>query len=268
MNYIQIRTEGEQEKQEILISTLTSLGAIGFEQKNTYLLSYFNEEDFMSYDVNKALEEEVFEIHTIEEKNWNEEWEKNFKPVSVGDFCGVRAHFHNALNNVAHDIIITPKMSFGTGHHDTTFMMIQLMENINFHNKKILDFGTGTGLLAILAEKLGSQNIKAIDFDKWSIENAEENIRVNDCVHIDLQLSSQLPEEFFEIILANINLNVILESLSSLKKILVKDGLILFSGLLVEDENIMINYCTKLGLYIKEKRLRNNWLCLLFINAD
>jgi ribosomal protein L11 methyltransferase len=172
------------------------------------------------------------------------------------------------LNNVAHDIIITPKMSFGTGHHDTTFMMIQLMENINFHNKKILDFGTGTGLLAILAEKLGSQNIKAIDFDKWSIENAEENIRVNDCVHIDLQLSSQLPEEFFEIILANINLNVILESLSSLKKILVKDGLILFSGLLVEDENIMINYCTKLGLYIKEKRLRNNWLCLLFINAD
>jgi len=267
MNFIQIRTDVSEEKQEMLISNLSSLGAIGFEQTDTYLLSYFDEENFSSYDVNKALEGEIFEIHNIEEKNWNEEWEKNFEPVLVGNFCGVRAHFHKPFVGVNHEIIITPKMSFGTGHHATTFMMIEQMEKINFENQTVLDFGTGTGILAIMAEKLQSKFIKAMDIDKWSIENAKENIKINNCKNIDLQLSAQLPDQIFDIILANINRNVIQDYLSALQSKLSKGGLILFSGILIEDENKIVQACQKTGLNIKEKYIKDNWLCLLFMNS-
>jgi ribosomal protein L11 methyltransferase len=267
MNFIQIRTDVSEEKQEMLISNLSSLGAIGFEQTDTYLLSYFDEENFLSYDVNKALESEIFEIHNIEEKNWNEEWEKNFEPVLVGNFCGVRAHFHKPFVGVNHEIIITPKMSFGTGHHATTFMMIEQMEKINFENQTVLDFGTGTGILAILAEKLQSKFIKAMDIDKWSIENAKENIKINNCKNIDLQLSAQLPDQIFDIILANINRNVIQGYLSTLQSKLSKGGLILFSGILIEDENKIVQACQKTGLNIKENHIKDNWLCLLFMNS-
>lgn len=252
MSFIQIRTEASEEKQELLISSLTLLGAIGFEQTDTYLLAYFEEDNFLSYDVNKALEGEIFEINTIEEKNWNEEWEKNFEPVLVANFCGVRAHFHQPFANVNHEIIITPKMSFGTGHHATTYLMIEQMQMINFENKTVLDFGTGTGILAILAEQLQSKFIKAIDIDKWSIENAAENIKINNCKNIDLQLSAELPDQIVDIILANINRNVILSYLSVLQSILSRGGLILFSGILIEDENKIMQTCKENGLLFKE----------------
>ena len=113
-----------------------------------------------------------------------QEWESQLQPVTINNFAGIRASFHKPLENVEHEIIITPKMSFGTGHHATTFLMIELMQKINFKNKKVLDFGTGTGILAILAEKLGAASVLAIDYDEWSINNASENIEANNCKRI------------------------------------------------------------------------------------
>ncbi len=119
----------------------------------------------------------------IEETNWNQVWESNFDPVIVDDFVAVRAHFHEPIKNVQHEIVITPKMSFGTGHHATTYMMMQQMRELDFAGKNVFDFGTGTGVLAILAEKLGAQKVIAIDNDDWSIENADENVKRNNCTN-------------------------------------------------------------------------------------
>jgi len=177
MNHIQISIEAKEEQQEILISELAEFDAIGFEQTTSHLLSYFEEENFRSYEITKLLKDYIFHFTTLPKQNWNAVWESNFEPVVVDDFCAIRAEFHKPIQNVQHEIIITPKMSFGTGHHATTYMMIQQMRNINFIDKKVFDFGTGTGILAILATKLGAASITAIDNDEWSIKNAEENFR-------------------------------------------------------------------------------------------
>ncbi|HEY6957173.1 MAG TPA: 50S ribosomal protein L11 methyltransferase, partial [Flavisolibacter sp.] len=161
MNSIQVSIAANEQQQEILISQLSDLGAEGFEQTDDYLLAYFNEYTFKSYEVNQLLKDHSFTLNTIKEQNWNEVWESNFQPVVVDSFCAIRAEFHDAINSVKHEIIITPKMSFGTGHHATTYMMIEQMRDFDFKNKSVFDFGTGTGILAILAEKLGAASITA-----------------------------------------------------------------------------------------------------------
>src|SRR5579875_1868909 len=162
MNSIQISIEANEEQQEILVSQLSEFEAVGFEQTENFLIAYFNEISFKSYDVIELLKGYSFHVTTIEEKNWNEVWESNFQPVIVNNFCAIRAEFHEPIKNVEHEIIITPKMSFGTGHHATTYMMIEQMQQIDFKDKTVFDFGTGTGILAILAEKLGAKKITAI----------------------------------------------------------------------------------------------------------
>ena len=128
-----------------------------------------------------------FSETTIEETNWNQVWESSFEPVVVDDFVAVRADFHEPIKGIKHEIVITPKMSFGTGHHATTYMMLEQMGKLDFKDKRVLDFGTGTGVLAILAEKMGAKKIIAIDNDEWSIENANENIKRNNCVAVELK---------------------------------------------------------------------------------
>ena len=176
MNSIQITIQANDEQQEILISQLDELSANGFEQTEDSLIAYFSENNFESYEVNRLLHNYSFTMTTIKEQNWNQVWESNFQPVIVDDFCAIRADFHEPIQNMEHEIIITPKMSFGTGHHATTYMMIEQMAKIDFTGKTVFDFGTGTGILAILAEKLGAASVSAIDVDVWSIENAKENI--------------------------------------------------------------------------------------------
>lgn len=266
MNSIQISIEANEEQQEILISQLSDLGAEGFEQTEKNLIAYFNEYTFKSYEVNELLKEYSFTTNTLEEKNWNEVWESNFQPVIVENFCAIRAEFHKPVKNVEHEIIITPKMSFGTGHHATTDMMIGQMRNIDFTSKTVFDFGTGTGILAILAEKLGAANITAIDVDNWSIENAKENVAKNNCSGISVSLSSLIPVQKFDIILANINRNVILEYLPQLKSCLREKGYLLLSGLLSEDEKDIINACDTGQLKLVNKTGRNSWISLLFLN--
>ena len=266
MKTIQISIEANPEQQEILISQLADLGAEGFEETSTHLLAYFNELTFPSYEVNEILKDYSIATQEIEEKNWNEAWEQSFEPVTVEDFCAVRAGFHEPVKNVEHEIVITPKMSFGTGHHATTYMMIAQMRDLDFTNKKVFDFGTGTGILAILAEKMGAEHIRAIDVDDWSVRNAIENVEQNNCSRIELKLTSSLPEGNYDIILANINRNVILDYLPQLKQILRAEGYLLLSGLLTSDEKDIIEACEQQGLRLQRENERNNWISLLFIN--
>ena len=262
MKHIQLSIEANEEQQEILISELSELEAIGFEQTDTYLLAYFEKDNFKSYEVNNLVKEFTFNITSIPEQNWNAVWESNFEPVVVDDFCAVRADFHQPIKNVQHEIIITPKMSFGTGHHATTYMMIEQMSNIDFTKKRIFDFGTGTGILAILAQKLGAASITAIDNDEWSIENAEENFQKNDVHSITLNQSSAIPKDSFDIILANINRNVLSEYASGLVNILSPNGVLLVSGILKADERIIVAAFNILQpIKVQQNK---NWISILF----
>lgn len=263
MNHIQISIEAGEADQELLISDLSELGANGFEQTETHLLVYFDEAAFPSYEVNALLEGHNSSIQTIEQQNWNAVWESNFQPVIVENFCAVRAHFHEPIAGVAHEIIITPKMSFGTGHHATTWMMMQRMQSIEFTNKAVFDFGTGTGLLAILAERLGAATIDAIDNDEWSIENGKENAERNGCNRINLWLDSSVPQKSYDVILANINRNVILMHLPFLVQALKENGCILFSGLLTSDEETIVQAAAQYSLQLVKQESRNNWISLL-----
>ncbi|HEU0110310.1 MAG TPA: 50S ribosomal protein L11 methyltransferase [Flavisolibacter sp.] len=266
MNSIQISIKANEQEQELLISQLSDLDAIGFEQIEDRLIAYFPANDFNSYEVTRILNNYEFVSKELKEQNWNEVWEHNFQPVAVQSFCGIRADFHKPFTGIEHEIIITPKMSFGTGHHATTYMMIDQMKDLDFKNKSVFDFGTGTGILSILAEKLGAREVVAIDVDEWSIENTNENIEKNNCKRIVVSLSSKLPSQKFEIVLANINRNVILDYIKDLKKILKPGAHLLLSGLLTSDETIIIEACKTNDLELLKKTERNNWISLLLAN--
>ena len=254
---------------DILIAELAALGFDGFEETETGLFSYIELVRFDS-ELSSGLDELVkrygvtYTSATIDKQNWNALWESNFEPVLVDDFVGVRANFHPPFNGgVEHDIIITPKMSFGTGHHGTTYSVMQLMRGIDFANKSVFDFGTGTGLLAILAHKLGAGDILAVDNDDWCIENASENIVVNNTQSIETQkVDNAKLNKKFNIIIANINKNIILDNLAFLAEATVPGGVVLLSGLLVEDEPEIEAACKALGWIHQETRTRNNWIAL------
>lgn len=268
MKHIKIEVIANDYQQEELIALFDEYNATGFEQTDEKLIAYFPVETFAKEEIEKILEGFSHQTTEIEEKNWNEEWEQNFQPVVVEDFVAVRAHFHQPITNVQHEIVITPKMSFGTGHHATTYMMMRQMRELDFQNKTIFDFGTGTGILAILAEKLGAKKITAIDVDDWSIENAEENFERNNCSAIEVKLSSQIPAQKFDVILANINRNVILDYMPELVKALQPNATILFSGLLIADENDIDAAALANGLRFVRKMERTGWLSLLYVNSS
>ena len=264
MNHIQISIQADEKQQELYISVLSDLGAVGFEQTDSHLLAYFDEDNFKSYEVNEALKDVTFHVNTIPEQNWNAMWESNFEPVIVDDFCAIRADFHQPIKEVEHEIIITPKMSFGTGHHATTYMMIQQMRNIDFTRKTVFDFGTGTGILAILAKKLGASFVTAIDVDDWSIENAKENFERNNVRQVNLLRSSTIPADEFDIVLANINKNVITANAESLAAAISNGGLLLVSGLLKSDEEDIktaFHSFSFVPVLLLEKK---NWISILF----
>ena len=254
---------------DMMIAELADLGFDGFEETETGLLSYIALAGFDG-ELTSGLEELVnrygltYTSNAIDKQNWNALWESNFEPVLVDDFVGVRANFHDSFNGgVEHDIIITPKMSFGTGHHGTTYSVMQLMRGIDFANKSVFDFGTGTVLLAILAHKLGAVDILAVDNDDWCIENASENIVFNNTQSIEIhKVDNAKLNKKFNIIIANINKNIILDNLAFLAEATVPGGVVLLSGLLVEDEPEIESACAALGWKHQETRTRNNWIAL------
>lgn len=263
--YVEVRVTTPPEKQEVLIALFADQHVEGFEESEMQLKIYFKEEDFEEAVVNSLLQGYDYEIELLEEKNWNAVWEENFQPVRIGDFCLLRASFHKPEAGVKHDIVITPKMSFGTGHHATTHMMIAQMEHLPLDGATVFDFGTGTGVLAILAEKEGAASVFAIDVDEWSIANAAENLEQNGCNRWRLELSTQLPGDRFQVILANINRNVLLQYAEGLIGMLQPQGQLLISGIMPEDEAAMKEAFGR-ALTIKNVQERNGWLSMLWTN--
>lgn len=174
----------------------------------------------------------------IEKQNWNEIWERNYQPIIVEDTCVIRADFHKIEKVFSYELIITPKMSFGTGHHETTYLMIKNQLQINHQHKRVMDAGCGTAILSIMASKLGAKAVEAFDIDEWSVSNGKENIEVNGCLNIHQQLGKLGELTFtgkFDIILANINKNVLLDEMNLYKEYLDDDGLLLISGFYTHD---------------------------------
>jgi ribosomal protein L11 methyltransferase len=266
MRYLQITIPvSDPSAQEILIALLPDLGYEGFEQQESALQAFLPAELFNAAALEALLQpyKLSYSSATLEERNWNEEWEKSFEPVQVDHFCAVRAIFHPPIPGVTHELIVTPKMSFGTGHHATTFMMLQSMQHIDFQHKHVVDFGTGTGVLAILAEKLGAASILAIDNDDWSIENARENISENTCFSISAEKMDKIPtDRSFDIILANINKHVLLGEMRSIGQQLTIGGVILMSGLLENDFEEIENEAQINNLSISERMTKGSWICL------
>ncbi len=250
------------------MAQLTEFGFEGFEENDEALLAYIREPVYDEPAVQRFLNEgEIrYRREIVEEQNWNAQWEENFQPVIVDGFCTIRADFHNISVNTPMEIVITPKMSFGTGHHATTQLMMQLMKDMELSQKKVLDFGTGTGILAILAEKLGARQVLAIDNDEWSFENAMENVKKNDCKNISLQLGSieDCGNDKFDIILANINRHILLNTMPFLYSSLNKGGYLLMSGLLKDDETIIVDKAAEEHFKLLLKCEKNNWIALLF----
>lgn len=253
----------DQDQKDLLIAQLSDLGFDAFEETETGLEAYIAADNFDENAVKELLQDQVYTQTSIAKQNWNQLWESNFEPVQVEDFVGIRAGFHEPIQGVTHEIVITPKMSFGTGHHATTYLVMNAMRNLNFKGKTVLDFGSGTGILAILAEKLGAQAVLAIDNDDWCIENSLENLAINQTqsIRVEKADSAALSEQF-DIILANINKHIILENMVHLQKALAPGGTILLSGLLVEDEPDILAASIKNGWKHLFTNTRNGWIVL------
>jgi ribosomal protein L11 methyltransferase len=290
--YIEIAFDfSNQEQYELLVAELVELGFEGFNEEeleegqndgvdlsNGLGIGAGHCKTFMLKDIYEAEQVQneldiifnkynlTYSKSVIKEENWNAIWESNFEPVRVGDFAGIRAHFHPDFEPaVTHDIKITPKMSFGTGHHPTTFSMMQLMERLDFKDKTVYDFGTGTGILAILAEKLGAKEVLAVDNDDWCIENALENIQNNASKVITIEkVASALQKDQYDIVLANVNRHIIEANMDELTQIGKPGGILVLSGLLIEDQLDMIDLARSKAWIFQAAQPLDGWVSLLF----
>lgn len=211
----------------------------------------------------------TYTTHTIKQENWNETWEKSFEPVVIENYCTIRAPFHAAPAPPVLDIIIEPKMSFGTGHHQTTWLMTKSLFENDLKNKSVLDVGCGTGILSIVAKKLGAKTVVGFDIDEWSIENSRENRKVNGYSRLDIDFFQgtiqKIDNQSFDLILANINKNILLKEMSSYVGVLNPGGQIFFSGFFDLDAPDLIEAAKDLGLKFIKQETKNEWATLSFV---
>ncbi|WP_397303731.1 50S ribosomal protein L11 methyltransferase [Nonlabens ulvanivorans] len=257
---------------DVLIAQLGEAGFESFVETETGVTAYVLkslDNDSILNDV-EVLSNELVDIAfakaEIEPTNWNAEWEKNFNPITVDNRCEVRAPFHEATG-VEYDIVIEPKMSFGTGHHQTTHMMIQHLLNEDLTGLRVLDMGSGTGVLGILAQMRGAIDVDAIDIDTWCYENAIENVERNkaDKVKVILGGAEQLEGKTYDFIIANINRNILLQDIPVYGESLKPGGTILFSGFYTEDLELIKEACNKVGIQYDSHMVRDNWVGLKMI---
>ena len=275
MEYIEINFELSplQPHVDILIAELGYMGFESFVETEYGVTAYIQKPDYkigLLEDVNilKSKEVEIsYTTKTIAQTNWNEEWEKSFEPIKIGDRCHVRAPFHEQ-KPCDYDIVIEPKMSFGTGHHETTYMMLQFILDYDFKNKAVLDMGCGTGVLAILASKKEASSVDAIDIDNWCYENSMENVNRNKCNNISVKEGdvSLLINQKYDCILANINRNILLNDLATYVSCLNSRGSLFLSGFYNVDIPIIEAACNALNLKLESKQEQNNWVALKFVN--
>ncbi|MBT8385380.1 MAG: 50S ribosomal protein L11 methyltransferase [Bacteroidia bacterium] len=258
---------------EILIAELANAGFESFVENDTGLLAYIQQKDWNDQVLDKIqiLRSTEFDIsyqkNAIEQTNWNKEWESNFEPIQVDDTVSIRAPFHKNPN-LKYDIVIEPKMSFGTGHHETTYMMVQHLIELNLENKKVLDMGCGTGILAIFSELKGARDIDAIDIDDWCYENSIENCLRNDCKNINVYQgdATLLVDKKYDIIIANINRNILLMDINTYVNCLNKKGILLLSGFYEEDIPVIDAEARQYKLKLEKIMERNNWVALKYVN--
>lgn len=256
---------------EMLIAQLGYVGFESFVEQDYGVTAYIQKQEWNSkiledvFMLNSNEFNITFEYNEIAQTNWNEEWEKNFNPIQVDDLVSIRAPFHTNPS-LQFDIVIEPKMSFGTGHHETTHMMVQHLLALDLDTKKVLDMGCGTGILAIFAEMKGAKPIDAIDIDSWCYENSLENIQRNNCNHITVyEGDASVLKEKYDVIIANINRNILLSDMKTYTDCLNENGVLLLSGFYKEDIVIIEDEVTKYGLTFETMIQRNNWVALKYV---
>lgn len=273
MNYIEYNFSISPKEigAEILIAELGELNFESFVETETGVLAYIQKIHWSEtilddiFILSNPEFEISYQITEIEQVNWNEEWEKNFTPIVVDDICTVRATFHQKPDT-QYDIVIDPKMSFGTGHHETTYMMLQHLLKMNLRGKKVLDMGCGTGILAIMAAHKGATDIQAIDIDAWCYENSKENIILNGFEFIEVKEgdASLIENQQFDVIIANINRNILLSDIPIYARSMKPNAEILLSGFYVEDMSIITQKCNENNLIFVENIERNNWVSVKY----
>ncbi len=277
MNYIEFKfTVSPREPfTEILTVNIAEIGFDSFVDTDSGVDAYivaetFSEKLFKELDIFKNTQVKIsYTRSNIEPQNWNHLWESNFTPVEIGEQLIIRAPFHQQSNKPDIEIVIEPKMSFGTGHHETTYLMSEQILKMNWQHKTVLDMGSGTGILAILAAKLGATNCHAIDIEEWAVENALENCARNNIstVIVDKGSANLLQGRNYDCILANINKNVLLADMHQYAKSLNKGGDILLSGFFITDADDIIAYGTNIGLTELNRNSKNNW-CMLHLKKN
>ncbi len=270
-NYIELEAEtgGNKAQADLLTMWLAEGGFESFTEENGKFQAYIPVESYEETAVNRIMADSFpelnFVIKEIPAQNWNAAWEAEFEPVVVNDQCIIRAPFHAPFNDGRLELIIEPRMSFGTGHHATTRLICNRMYQYDFHNKRVLDMGCGTGVLGILAAKLGATDVDGIDIEQWSAENAAENAALNEvAMNTFAGDASLLGAKQYDVILANINRNVLLADSEKYASVLAQGGLIFLSGFLKTDEATLAKCFEALHFEAADRAAESDWLCLIF----
>lgn len=270
--YIQVSLSVNRDDYDTVVAVLSELDYYAFEEDPAVLKAFV-----MANDYNESLLDETLkqyfpgkdiarEVEVIQAKDWNAEWEKNFHSVAVRDFCEVHPPHREADPNIRHHVMVAPKMAFGTGHHATTWLVLDQCESIDFKGKSVLDMGCGTGVLGILAKMLGASEVTCIDFDPWSVENTLENTRLNDIEGIEVLLgdANAIPPKCYDILLANINRNVLMADRDHYLRALAEGGILVISGFYNFDESKLATHFGQAGLELIARKERDQWVMMAF----
>lgn len=272
MSTQQVRITASPDQADILLAELGEIGFDIFEDSDTGLIAYC-QTDLFDLVVFKDLISRYqflgpiqYEIQEIQKQNWNAVWETNYDPIRIADLVFIRANFHPSEPGYQIEIVINPKMSFGTGHHETTFQMSQALFDLNLTDKSVLDAGTGTGILAFVAKKLGATFVRGFDIDEWSVENSIENASLNACEEVEFGRGTILDESarMYDVLLANINRNILLDEMDEYAGRIVSGGDLLLSGFYTEDIPMLVERAEALGLNYVSQSEKNRWACLRF----
>ncbi|MCC8409215.1 50S ribosomal protein L11 methyltransferase [Mucilaginibacter sp. UR6-1] len=264
----------EDYQRDLLIDALAGLGCDTFEETETGFRAYIPSVGFNQQAIDdqlsayKNMVDYTYQVNLVPQKNWNEAWESNFEPIEIQDQVFVRATFHQPRAEFPYEIVIDPKMAFGTGHHQTTSMMLELMLSEGFEGKQVLDMGCGTGILAIMASKLGAKQVMAIDYDPVCYDSTIENAALNNADNITALCGSKeaIPDARYDVILANINRNILLDQMASYAGVLKPDGVIFFSGFYeTPDLDIIKEAAAAYGLTYTRHLTRNDWVAARFV---
>lgn len=273
MNYIELEVQLSPDYADILIAELGELGFESFLETDNGFNAYSNESDFDEDAVRQLIRKYAgqtaiaYKVSSLEKRNWNAEWERDYVPIEVADQVRVRASFHQLEARFRYDLVINPKMSFGTGHHETTAMMLEQQLSLDFTGKTVLDVGSGTGILAVLAAKMGARSVLAFDIEEWAVENARENADLNDCPQITVfqgTIDHVDPTDRYDIILANINRNVLLAEIPAYSARLNRGGYLLVSGFYEVDAVDIEQKAHEAGLKPARRMSVHDWTSLLF----